>query len=719
MLILLLVVAWINGLSNRMGSISWQQTIIQSAAMSRQTATNTGEPLYVMLSPGSSVESLWHDKRVSITRLAEGGSGSPQFRGMPTPNPGEYYVSSGLKKIMNAYPKDSLGSRFGEKLLGTIPDEYVTSPDELSVVKGVELAEVRRLESIGASVIELYRIDQKPAIDPVHSSIIIPVLYIGIFILLFPIMLLVSAATRLGGNQREQRYAALRLIGATKAQVRSVMIVESIVASIAGIAVGLLLYVATQPLMLTFKFNGMRFWPHEVAIPTVQVVGIIVATLVFTTALNLWAMRQVQVSPLGIVRRNLRYKRLHWGRLIPLCLGLGIVGFVASPLFDSIQDESGANTALLIFVSIIVMMFGLIVAGPYITQKLAGLIARHTKHAEILLGMKYISLNPRGVFRSVSGVVIVLFVGSFLLACANGMQNFMTESIDSNPYAQLRTDTVLVGNHVGSNSLPGGQEATFRELNYVHSAVEIKQVSYTFAVMSCQTAIEYMTVQCPDGKNYVGVSFNSEVSSSNLYGTTEAEVYEQISHSGPYADVTAVVLNYLVQIDYDNIDKFRSFITTHYARDESVSVLLFDGTSSNTPFIHPVIEEAAEFTRIGIGVTALVAAVSLATSTIGGLLERRRSLITLRLGGMSVSGLKRIIIMESLVPLLGATIISSCLGLAVGFVLMNQLTITVHSVLSVSYILLLGGCIIAALAMIILILPSVGRIVNPENTQTE
>ncbi len=45
---------------------------------------------------------------------------------------------------------------------------------------------------------------------------------LGGTILLFPIVMFISVSTQLGSAQREQRYAALRLIGATRKQVNSV-----------------------------------------------------------------------------------------------------------------------------------------------------------------------------------------------------------------------------------------------------------------------------------------------------------------------------------------------------------------------------------------------------------------------------------------------------------------------------------------------------------------
>ena len=716
--ILLLFVSGLNGLSNRMGSTSWRQTIVQTATAPQQIAPDT-EPLYAILSSGSNVDSFWRDKQIDVTRLAASGYNSPQIQDLPTPSTGEYYVSPGLKKIIDEHPEDSVGSRFGKKLLGLIPDKYITSPDELSVVSSMDISEAKHLESTGASIVKLYRINQKPVVDSKYSSVILSVLCIGIFILLFPIMLLVSVATQLGSSQREQRYAALRLIGASKAQVRRVMMIESLAASVVGIGIGLALYVVVRPLMLEFRFNGIRFWPHEVAIPTPQIIGIIVVTLGFSVITNWWAIRRAQTSPLGVNRRVSRRKQPHWWRVIPLFIGIGIVGFVASPLFDTTHDSQKNIAALLIFAGVIVLMFGLVSAGPFITQKLAALIARHTKHAEVLLSMRYVSFNARGVFRSIVGVVIAMFVGSFLLACAAGMQSYMTQSVTNNGYSRLLSDSVLVGSYPRSISLPEKQADVFRSLDYVHNVAEFKEVGYSVAVMPCHVATQYTSVRCPDDKRYVGVNFNKLDVSEVLYGTTEVEVYKQIGDISPYFDMSVTIPNYFIQIDNKNIDKLRSFITMQYVRDQSVSVSLFDGTSSNVPFINPIIKELAELTYIGIGITVFVSIVSLAISTIGGLLERRRSLTTLRLGGMSVGGLRRVVVIQSLVPLLSATVIASGFGLVIGSILINLLTEGPPDVLSLSYILMLGGCIFAAMTIIALILPLTRLISDPDKTQTE
>ncbi|HXR49765.1 MAG TPA: ABC transporter permease, partial [Verrucomicrobiae bacterium] len=510
-LVLLLFTTGYNGLIGRSSHSSWRQAIFQAQdnGGAPQKPTPGVQPLYAILSSTSNIDTLWRNTQIYVTSLAASGASSPHLQDLPTPGPGEYYVSPGLKKVMDEHPEDNLGQRFGTRLLGIVPDKYVTSPDELSVIRGMILTQTKRLDVIGASGTKLYHIDENQAASVGYSNALMVVLYLGIFILLFPVMLLISIATQLGSAQREQRYAALRLVGATKAQVRRFMMVESLIGSVTGIVVGFVLYVATQPLVLGFKFEDMRFWPSDMTLHMSEIVGIIVVTLLFTALANWWGMRHVQTSPLGVVRRGSRRKNPRWWRLILLALGLGILGLAAIAPHKTSSEKS--IVAQLILASVVVLMFGLVIAGPYVTRRLSGFVARRTKRAETLLGMKYISLNSRGVFRSVAGVVVALFAGSFYLASTSGIESLSARSVDDNGYTQLRSSTMLVGTYATGAPLPTGQAGALQRLGYVQHVTEVKEVgNSSILVMPCQVATQYTSIRCPTGSKYAGIDFSKQ-----------------------------------------------------------------------------------------------------------------------------------------------------------------------------------------------------------------
>ena len=60
------------------------------------------------------------------------------------------------------------------------------------------------------------------------------VLSVAAAALLFPVLVFIGAATRLSAARREQRFAAMRLVGATPRQIATIATVESSVAAIAG-----------------------------------------------------------------------------------------------------------------------------------------------------------------------------------------------------------------------------------------------------------------------------------------------------------------------------------------------------------------------------------------------------------------------------------------------------------------------------------------------------
>ena len=143
------------------------------------------------------------------------------------------------------------------------------------------------------------------------------------------------------------------------------------------------------------------------------------------------------------------------------------------------------------------------------------------------------------------------------------------------------------------------------------------------------------------------------------------------------------------------------------------------GTDSKKPHINPTIREFADLAYVGIGVTLFVAVASLIVSTIGGLMERRRSLYTLRLSGMRPAQLKRLVMVESVAPLLTTSILSCGFGVWTGAVFASTFSTTLKPVLTPTYFAIVGIGLAAAIIGIYLILPMVDKLTRVEANQTE
>lgn len=208
--------------------------------------------------------SKWRGQSIQYYSMY-GTAKSPQFAKLKTPRPGEYYLSKALADAVAEYPEDNILARFGKntKYLGVIPSEYTASPDALMIVRGASAEEVAESDAFTKSqgqpsyFADVYRTDANglksdAKIDPVA----VIVFSVGGTILLFPIVIFVSVATQLGAAQREKRYAALRLIGATKRQVARILMLESLLASVVGVIIGLGTFWLLQAPLQDFKKIG-------------------------------------------------------------------------------------------------------------------------------------------------------------------------------------------------------------------------------------------------------------------------------------------------------------------------------------------------------------------------------------------------------------------------------------------------------------------------------
>ena len=128
-------------------------------------------------------------------------------------------------------------------------------------------------------------------------------------------------------------------------------------------------------------------------------------------------MRKAQLSPLGVSRSAEKTKKLRMWRVIPLVFGLSIFGWMASkPGHDWITERSSESPipTFILLAALLSVMFGLVLAGGWLTNKIARIVARYARSGSALIAGKRIAVHSQTVFRSVSGVVLALFAGELL-----------------------------------------------------------------------------------------------------------------------------------------------------------------------------------------------------------------------------------------------------------------------------------------------------------------
>ena len=118
------------------------------------------------------------------------------------------------------------------------------------------------------------------------------------------------------------------------------------------------------------------------------------------------ALRRVHISPLGVARRTTPKPPRAW-RVLPLLVGFAELGYLcrstASPAAPAAQVQAFVPGFLLIIV-------GLVIAGPWLTMVAARVMARLDQPPGTLIAARRLADDPRAAFRAVSGLVLALFI---------------------------------------------------------------------------------------------------------------------------------------------------------------------------------------------------------------------------------------------------------------------------------------------------------------------
>ncbi len=711
--LLLVALAGVNGLHAQTDRGAWLDTSAQTAPSTSDSSTS--DPLWWLLSVDQ-----FGNQEIDRVDVAATGPGAPVPPGIPhLPGPGEFYASPALTKLVRSVPANELRDRFPGRQIGTIGAAALPSPNSLIIVVGDDVRQLLR----APGAVEVRGVQQTPSncfscqSGNVSGPVLQWILAAGACALLLPVLVLIATASRLSAARREERFAAMRLVGATPYQISVIAAVEATVAAVAGVAVGFALFLVFRPLLIHVPFTGAPLAPGDLSLRWLDVVLVVPGVPIVAAASARIALRRVRVSPLGVTRRASSVPP-RIVRIVPLLAGIGLLAY-----FDGVgKPKSNGGQILELLVGLALILVGLVLAGPWLTKVGSRLMANRASRPAGLIAARRLLDNPRAAFRSISGLVLALFVTSAAIGALGSIVATRTQG------GSARSTDTLVGQFCGDTT--GCDAATdvasvspavltgFRSTPGV-KGVTVVHVSpfpgqnFTGVVACAELAKTPAIGRCAPGATVAAAGYFLQPSSANE--SVSSTVWP--SAHLPAASIASLPVEAVAVAtngSSSSLERVRTSLERAFPlRGAPV------GVEAITPKVSRFLTMVQDMTDVVIVASLIIAACSLAVNIAAGLSERKRPFSLLRLTGVSTGVLRRVVALESALPLLLVAVVSIAVGLvAAALFLSSQLDIALRIPGSAYWATVVGG-VIASLAIVASMFPLLNRITGPEAARNE
>ncbi|MFE1321509.1 FtsX-like permease family protein [Kitasatospora phosalacinea] len=640
------------------------------------------------------------------------------------PADGEYYLSPALARLADAVPPEQLADRFGGHRIGILGKDALPGPDSLVALVGSTPQELSAMHG-AVRVTRILttppdRCDGCPIGIPSNGVTLILTVVTGA--LVFPLLILIGTATRLSATQRERRFAAMRLVGATPRQVAAVSAVEAALAAAAGVLLGFLPHLALRGEVAGMSLTGDRFYTSDLTLTLPQIAAVALGVPLAAVVAARIALRRVQVSPLGVSRRVTPAPPRAW-RVAPLLAGLAELAFLLVRHPETVPGQVQGYLSSFGLITI-----GIVLAGPWLTGRAAALLARRTQRPATLIAARRLADNPTAGFRAVSGLVLALLV----MTATIGIITTMTAErgrVEGGP----QFDHVLVDD-LSNGYTPDGLPVTtgppappglldrLSAVPGVHAALLTHPTDRAVHIDRDGEDGPAQLVDCR-ALDAVGLFGHCAPGAATAYvpniwaGWRDHQDDEW--PAAPYAAEQLAglpVLKVLVATDGSQaaVERARTLVDAAYPATRQ-SLTLAEGRKLSGAEL----EGFQRLAKVVILATFPIAGCSLAVSVAAALGERKRPFSLLRLSGVPLAMLRRVVLLESAVPLLAVSAVAIGTGLlAAELFLRSQLQYTLHP-LGTGYYLAVAGGLAGALAVIGATLPLLRRITGPETARNE
>ncbi|QCD57979.1 ABC transporter permease [Streptomyces hawaiiensis] len=695
-------------------------------------------------------DTTFRDQDVRGRMLEAEGPRAPLPPGVEQfPAAGEMVVSPALKELLASDEGKLLRERLDYRVAGTIGEEGLVGPRELAYFAGgTGLAE--RLEGLASGA----RIDSfgnpdlgsADAWDPVLLLLVLVVFVV----LLMPVAVFIAAAVRFGGERRDRRLAALRLVGSDSRMTRRIAAGEALAGSVLGLVLGTGFFLLGRQLAASAEVFHVSVFPSYLNPSPVLAVLVALAVPAAAVLVTILALRGVVIEPLGVVRTAKPARRRLWWRLLLPLGGLAL-------LFPMVGqgDDGGEFNQYLVVGGVMLLLVGVTALLPWVVETVVARLG--SGGIAWQLAVRRLQLSSGAAARMVNGIAVAVAGAIALQMLFAGVEdNYTRASQYDVSRAQMSVD------------LPNGADASavigkYRDTEGVRKVTALSDVylgdrrgeadSYIqITVADCASLREVATLpSCRDGEVFAvqGSEDDSEGAHLAKPGTTLWADPEDSGRSGDRrASFTVPQKLRQAQSREDPTGYQRGgLLVTPGALPEKLAAFtspqLFLSLDSSIPdaydhvrntaarldpAVQPMTWQSIESndryatirTGLSVGAACVLALIgaSLLVSQLEQLRERRRLLSALVAFGTRRRTLSLSVLWQTAIPIGLGLLLAAAVGTALGAVLLRMTNTSVRvdwpSVLSMTGI---GAGVV--LVVTLLSLPPLLRLMRPDGLRTE
>ncbi|MFE4688764.1 ABC transporter permease [Streptomyces sp. NPDC056749] len=309
------------------------------------------------------------------------------------PGAGEMAASPALGELLASPEGALLKERLPYRITSTIADTGLRSPQELYFYAGSDSLTLatggHRLAGYG---------DDEPT-DPLTPVLVVLVILICV-VLLAPVAIFIATAVRFGGDRRDRRLAALRLVGTDVRTTRRIAAGEALFGSLLGLLAGVAFFLVARRFIGHVELWNHSAFPSDLTPALWQAALIAVAVPLSAVLVTLVAMRAVAVEPLGVMRGSGSRRRRLWWRLLVPALGLAVLGLTGKVEADATVDPYP------IAIGAVLVLFGLALLLPWLIDACVSRL--HGGPLSWQLAVRRLQLNSGAASRAVSGITVAV-----------------------------------------------------------------------------------------------------------------------------------------------------------------------------------------------------------------------------------------------------------------------------------------------------------------------